>query len=204
MKAKILRHEAINRGLDVTEDGYVDVEDILELPEARNKTEQHVRNIVRNDTKGRFFLRESCGILQIKATQGHSFEVILYSIFHKLRLISLLVPKLELKLVTHYTEVRCAVHGTRSRNWESIKSEGISKMGRKHIHFAQGERGVKSGFPPYCDMAIEVDVEKAMNDGIKFYISENDVVLTEGRNGYILPKYFKKAYKISSREELPF
>eukprot|EP00105_Crassostrea_gigas_P023014 XP_011442724.1 PREDICTED: putative tRNA 2'-phosphotransferase isoform X1 [Crassostrea gigas] len=186
--AKILRHEAINRGLDVTEDGYVDVEDILELPEARNKTEQHVRNIVRNDTKGRFYLRESCGILQIKATQGHSFEV----------------PKLELKLVTHYTEVRCAVHGTRSRNWESIKSEGISKMGRKHIHFAQGERGVRSGFPPYCDMAIEVDVEKAMNDEIKFYISENDVVLTEGNNGYILPKYFKKAYKIISREELPF
>lgn len=186
--AKILRHEAINRGLDVTEDGYVDVEDILELPEARNKTEQHVRNIVRNDTKGRFYLRESCGILQIKATQGHSFEV----------------PKLELKLVTHYTEVRCAVHGTRSRNWESIKSEGISKMRRKHIHFAQGERGVRSGFPPNCDMAIEIDVKKAMNDGIKFYISENDVVLTEGRNGFILPKYFKKAYKISSREELPF
>uniref|UniRef100_K1PPY4 Uncharacterized protein n=1 Tax=Magallana gigas TaxID=29159 RepID=K1PPY4_MAGGI len=48
-------------------------------------------------------------------------------------------------------------------------------------------------------MAIEVDVEKAMNDEIKFYISENDVVLTEGNNGYILPKYFKKAYKIISR-----
>uniref|UniRef100_A0A8W8L5B1 2'-phosphotransferase n=2 Tax=Magallana gigas TaxID=29159 RepID=A0A8W8L5B1_MAGGI len=169
-------------------DGYVDVEDILELPEANNKTEQHVRNIVRKDDKRRFALRESRGILQIKATQGHSLEVL----------------KLELKPVTHYTEVRCAVHGTRIRNWESIKSKGISKMGRKHIHFAQGERGVKSGFPPYCDMAIEVDVKKAMNDGIKFYISENDVVLTEGRNGHILPKYFKKAYKINTREELPF
>lgn len=186
--ARILRHEAINRGLDVTEDGYVDVEDILELPEARNKTEQDVKNIVRNDTKGRFSLREKCGILQIKATQGHSLEI----------------PKLELKLVTHYTQVRCAVHGTRSRNWESIKSQGISKMGRKHIHFAQGERGVKSGFPPYCDMAIEIDIRKAMSDGITFYISDNDVVLTEGRNGVILPKYFSKAYKIISREELPF
>lgn len=72
-------------------DGYVNVEDILELPEARNNTEQDVRNIVRKDDKGRFSLRESCGILQIKATQGHSFEVILYSVFHKLRLISLLV-----------------------------------------------------------------------------------------------------------------
>lgn len=164
------------------------MEDILELPEARNKTEQDVRNIVRNDTKERFSLRERCGILQIKATQGHSLEI----------------PKLELKLVTHYTQVRCAVHGTRSRNWEFIKSQGISKMGRKHIHFAQGERGVKSGFPPYCDMAIEIDIRKAMSDGITFYISDNDVVLTEGRNGFILPKYFSKAYKIISREELPF
>lgn len=67
-------------------DGYVNVEDILDLPEARNKTEQDVRNIVRNDNKhdkGRFSLRESCGILQIKATQGHSLEVVLYSILYK-------------------------------------------------------------------------------------------------------------------------
>lgn len=64
-------------------DGYVNVEDILDLPEARNKTEQDVRNIVRNDNKERFSLRESCGILQIKATQGHSLEVVLYSILYK-------------------------------------------------------------------------------------------------------------------------
>lgn len=60
------------------------MEDILELPEANDKTEQHVRNIVRKDDKGRFALRESRGILQIKATQGHSLEVILYSTFHKI------------------------------------------------------------------------------------------------------------------------
>nr|XP_022322158.1 tRNA 2'-phosphotransferase 1-like isoform X1 [Crassostrea virginica] len=185
--AKILRHEAINRNLDVTEDGFVNVEDILELPEASRKTEEDVRRIVKNDTKGRFSIRTKHGNLQIKATQGHSFKI----------------PKLELKLVVHHTEVRCAIHGTRSRNWNSIKSEGISKMRREYIHFAQGETGVKSGFPPYCDMAIEIDVEKAMRDGIKFYISENDVVLTKGRDGYIPNAYFKKAYKLGTRENLP-
>lgn len=53
-----------------------------------------------------------------------------YLVFYNTRctFISLLtkylqIPKLELKLVTHYTQVRCAVHGTRSRNWESIKSQ---------------------------------------------------------------------------------
>ncbi|XP_061169777.1 tRNA 2'-phosphotransferase 1-like isoform X1 [Saccostrea echinata] len=179
--AKILRHEAIDRGLQVSEDGYVDVEDILELSEARGRTEEDVRRIVRNDSKGRFSLRDN-PFLQIKATQGHSFKI----------------PKPELTLVTHHTQVRCALHGTRSRNWESIKSQGISKMKRTHIHFAQGDRGVKSGFPPNCDMAIEIDVEKAMGDGIRFYISENDVVLTEGRNGVISKKYFRKAYRLGS------
>ncbi|XP_048776350.2 tRNA 2'-phosphotransferase 1-like isoform X2 [Ostrea edulis] len=185
--AKILRHEALNRGLQVSEDGYVDVEEILELHEASNKTEADVRRIVKNDGKKRFSLKEGLK-LQIKATQGHSIKI----------------PKPELTLVTHATQVRCALHGTRSRNWETIKSEGISKMGRTHIHFAQGERGVRSGFPPYCDMAIEIDVEKAMKDGIKFYISENDVVLTEGKGGFISKTYFKTAYKLASRETLSF
>jgi RNA:NAD 2'-phosphotransferase (TPT1/KptA family) len=57
-------------------DGYVDVEEILELREASNKTKDDVRRIVRNDGKGRFTLREVTGQnLQIKATQGHSFKV---------------------------------------------------------------------------------------------------------------------------------
>lgn len=52
-------------------------------------------------------------------------------------------------------------------------------------------------------MKIKSDLQHLyISDGIKFYISENDVVLTEGRNGHILPKYFKKAYKINSSKHL--
>ncbi|XP_078326211.1 tRNA 2'-phosphotransferase 1-like isoform X4 [Crassostrea virginica] len=144
----------------------------------RKMSEELLKMIPRED----FQLEQNMGIYRLKP--------------HK-------IPKLELKLVVHHTEVRCAIHGTHSRNWNSIKSEGISKMRREYIHFAQGETGVKSGFPPYCDMAIEIDVEKAMRDGIKFYISENDVVLTKGRDGYIPNAYFKKAYKLGTRENLP-
>lgn len=60
--------------------------------------------------------------------------------------------------------------------------------------------------PRYCVICLlyeKSDVQHLyISDGIKFYISENDVVLTEGRNGFILPKYFKKAYKISSSKHL--
>ena len=34
---------------------------------------------------------------------------------------------------------------------------------------------------------IEVDVEKSMKDGIKWYISKNKVILTSGINGALHP-----------------
>jgi 2'-phosphotransferase len=43
-----------------------------------------------------------------------------------------------------------------------------------------------------CDIYIEIDLEGAMKDGIKFYISSNNVILTEGDNGTLSPKYLKK------------
>lgn len=49
-------------------------------------------------------------------------------------------------------------------------------MARNHIHFAIGLPGDKlviSGMRGTCDIYIEVDMEKAMKDGIKFYESAN-------------------------------
>ena len=39
---------------------------------------------------------------------------------------------------------------------------------------------------------IYIDLEKAMADGIKFYVSSNGVVLTEGEHGILKPKYFRR------------
>jgi len=38
-------------------------------------------------------------------------------------------------------------------------------------------------------------MEAAIKDGIKFYISSNNVILTEGIDGVISPKYFKKVIR---------
>lgn len=68
-------------------------------------------------------------------------------------------------------------------------------MSRNHIHFAPGmpkQEGVISGMRGSCDVYIEIDLFKAMKDGINFYISSNNVILTEGVNGALDPKYFKK------------
>jgi len=45
-----------------------------------------------------------------------------------------------------------------------------------------------------CDVLIYIDLEKALEDGIKFYKSENGVVLTEGVDGegYLPNDYFRQ------------
>jgi 2'-phosphotransferase len=64
-----------------------------------------------------------------------------------------------------------------------IKKEGLKKMSRNHIHFAPGmpkEEGVISGMRNSCDTIIEIDMFGAIKNGIVFYISSNNVILTEG------------------------
>lgn len=46
-----------------------------------------------------------------------------------------------------------------------------------------------------CDIIIEIDMMQAIKDGIEFYISDNSVILTEGINGVLPPKYFRKVAK---------
>lgn len=41
-------------------------------------------------------------------------------------------------------------------------------------------------------------------DGMKFYKSENEVILTEGFDGVVPPKYFQKIEMWPSRKLLPF
>lgn|GEM_PF-4081194 len=87
------------------------------------------------------------------------------------------------------------IHGTFSKFWKLIKQEGLKRMSRNHIHFAPGmpqEEGVISGMRSTCDIYIQIDMEAAIKDGIKFYISSNNVILTEGVDGVLSPKYFKR------------
>ena len=67
-------------------------------------------------------------------------------------------------------------------------------MKRNHIHFAigyPGEKSVISGMKKSGDVYIELDLEKALKDDMKVYISNNNVILTAGFNKVIPPKYFK-------------
>lgn len=65
-------------------------------------------------------------------------------------------------------------------------------MARVHIHFATAlpEDGVISGMRNSANVVIQIDMVKAVQDGINFFVSSNGVVLTEGIDRVLPPKYF--------------
>ncbi|KAF8200391.1 KptA family-domain-containing protein [Pholiota molesta] len=117
----------------------------------------------------------------IKARQGHSIKTV----------------KLELKPILSVSDIPTgvAVHGTDLEAWAAIAKNGLSKMKRNHIHLAQNVpgSGVISGIRSSAKVLIYVDVQKAIEAGIEFWLSENGVVLTEGNEkGFLLPRFFDK------------
>uniref|UniRef100_UPI0037E798B9 tRNA 2'-phosphotransferase 1 isoform X2 n=1 Tax=Semicossyphus pulcher TaxID=241346 RepID=UPI0037E798B9 len=183
-----LRHGANQLGLQMGTDGFLFVEELLAHPQFRSYSLEDVKRVVATNDKQRFKLRShpEDGRLQIRASQGHSLQV----------------TDLELKPVLAGSP-DCpaeAVHGSYLRNWSSILQQGLSRMQRTHIHLAPGlpgEEGVISGMRRDCDLAVYIDVPKALADGIEFFWSENGVLLTTGdTEGKLLPKYFSRALKL--------
>ncbi|XP_047441469.1 tRNA 2'-phosphotransferase 1 isoform X2 [Mugil cephalus] len=183
-----LRHGASRMGLQMGTDGFLFVEELLAHPQFRSYSQGDVERVVATNDKQRFKLRShpEDGRLQIRANQGHSVQVM----------------DLELKHVMAGSP-DCpaeAVHGSYLRNWSSIQQQGLSRMRRTHIHLACGlpeEDGVISGMRKDCDLAVFIDVPKALADGIEFFWSENGVLLTAGdAEGKLLPKYFTRALRL--------
>ncbi|XP_067831607.1 tRNA 2'-phosphotransferase 1 [Heptranchias perlo] len=79
-------------------------------------------------------------------------------------------------------------------------------MSRAHIHLAPGlpeDGGVVSGMRSNCDLAIFIDLRRALNDRIPFYFSTNQVILTPGNEeGVLPPKYFQKVLQLKPTRSL--
>eukprot|EP00249_Psilotum_nudum_P006444 c19767_g1_i1 orf=81-1433(+) len=184
---RILRHQAAAMKLNIRSDGYVAVEDLLNLKiktQARRPLNSHtvddVLKAVEQDNKQRLGILIENGRLLIRANQGHSMQVVESE--------KLLEP------ILCAEEVPVCVHGTFKANMHSITREGLNRMKRNHVHFASGlpNDGVISGMKSHCEVLIYLDVQRALADGMKLYRSENGVILTEGFGGTIPPKYFSK------------
>ena len=63
------------------------------------------------------------------------------------------------------------------------------------IHCATGlpeNDAVISGMTLTSEVLIFIDTAKAMSDGMRFFRSLNNVIMTEGFEGIVPPKYFKE------------
>ncbi|KAL6307216.1 KptA family-domain-containing protein [Sparassis latifolia] len=182
----ILRHGSQSEGLAMRPDGYVQVEHLLRLPKMKSLDFAMLQTMVEKDAKKRYNLVSEIDVSTeterwwIRANQGHSMKSV----------------KLDLKSVNSLADIPTgiAVHGTTRRAWESISEQGLSKMSRNHIHLAQGVPGDGViSMRKSSQILIYIDVQKALDDGVKFYLSDNAVVLTEGdAAGYLRPQYFSR------------
>jgi len=159
----LLRHNPEDLNMD--SNGWVSVDDILRK---LNMTIDDLKEVVKTNDKKRFGFNDD--ITKIRANQGHSISV-----------------DVQLKEVE---PPKFLYHGTSpSFVREIIRSGGLSKMRRQHVHLsADRETAVNVGkrHSKYLDPAIfTVRSYDMYEDGYKFFLSENNVWLTE----YVPKKY---------------
>lgn len=187
----ILRHGAFRMKLYMNKNGFAYVNDILTFPGYRDVFEDDIIRIVETNEKQRFHLQyDRYGYLMIGANQGHTIKC----------------EELKLQPITDAEAYPCVVHGTTYNAWDNIKRNGLKTMGRNHIHFASGEPGEKdvvSGMRSSSKVLIYIDLEKALEYGIKFFLSRNKVILSEGdEHGKIDPFLFKSVIDRKTRKSL--
>jgi len=96
--------------------------------------------------------------------------------------------------LTLETAPEVAVHGSYMEHEQDILEQGLSRMGRHHVHLVKelpGEKGVISGMRRNAELFVWVNVHEAIKGGLTFYESDG-VILCGGQNGdgTIPPAYF--------------
>ncbi|EZA49394.1 tRNA 2'-phosphotransferase, partial [Ooceraea biroi] len=177
----LLRHGAVREGLNIKPNGFVSVDELLNKS-LRHYTIDDIKRVVNNNDKQRFALNIANGVLEIKANQGHSISGI---------------AELSLKIIDRVEFD--IIHGTYLKCWSRIKAEGLSRMKRNHIHFAKGLNFI-NGLRRSAELFIYINYDKAKEDGLVFYESENGVILCAGDSrGFIETKYFLKVISKSGQ-----
>jgi len=187
--AWLLRHNAETEGFTFLDGGYLPVQEVLKHPRFTGYTLADVEEVVRNCEKQRYSLvTGDAGQRLIRANQGHSIKTV----------------EVEMEEINNPDDVPKVVHGTNFKAWNEIQKSGLNKMKRNHIHFAAGELGsdgVISGMRKSAQVYIYIDVHKAMNDGIKFFRSANNVILSPGNtDGVIDCQYFKSVKNVTNNQ----
>lgn len=148
----LLRHDTEYR---FDEHGYREVQDLVQN---HGFTKDEIVELVKTNDKQRYEFNDDKS--KIRARQGHSVNI-------NVDLQEALPPD-------------ALFHGTATRFLDSIKEKGILKMSRNYVQLSENidtamEVGRRHGKP----VVLGVDTKTMREDGIKFYLSNNNVWLTE-------------------------
>jgi len=156
----ILRHSPETIGLKLDENGWADVEELIAKcsQKASRLNTELLDYVVENNDKKRFAFNEDK--TKIRASQGHSISV-------------------ELDLAE--TEpLEYLYHGTVGKFMENIRKEGLKKIDRQHVHLSKDkETATKVGSRRGIPQILTVRSGAMYREGFKFYLSENNVWLTD-------------------------
>ncbi|KAM7202111.1 RNA 2'-phosphotransferase, Tpt1 / KptA family domain containing protein [Naviculisporaceae sp. PSN 640] len=212
--SKLLRHQAANAGIQLDSEGYAPLDKVLEWGPIKSlkPTFAEILTAVKESDKQRFAIKPNPSTNPslddtstdpyhwlIRANQGHSIKLESENLLKPISLPTdgdgdgALLPEGSVPVP------ETVVHGTYFAFWKSIvDSGGLKPMGRNHVHCSIGlpedEKGVISGMRKDAELLVYVDVEKSIREaGMKWWMSENGVVLTEGdENGLVPTRFFKE------------
>lgn len=170
----ILRHKPETINLSLDSEGYADIDQLITLINIHTEytiTRPILDQIVATDSKKRYSYNDIK--TKIRANQGHSIQV-------------------DLKL-TAQTPPDILYHGTSKRFLQSILKEGLKPMSRQYVHLSSDSStaamvGKRHGGSPIIFM---IETKPLIDSGYKFYLSENNVWLTD----YIPAKYLSLFYE---------
>ncbi|WP_299891578.1 RNA 2'-phosphotransferase [uncultured Lacinutrix sp.] len=157
----ILRHNPQKINLELDENGWANVEELLEKSNKNNTrfSMETLEEVVETNDKKRFTFNDDK--TKIRANQGHSIKTI----------------DLELKPIKPPTFL---YHGTVGKFMKSIRAEGLQKMSRQHVHLSSDlETATKVGSRRGQAIILSIRTKDMHNKGYTFYKSKNDVWLTD-------------------------
>lgn len=156
----VLRHQPEVLGIQLDQNGWVEVDFLLEKLKGKSPDMnfERLEQIVYTNDKQRFGFNED--LTKIRANQGHSIEVDVE-----------LKPELPPEVL---------YHGTVDKFLDGIRAEGLKKGTRLYVHLSKDlETATKVGSRRGKPVVLTIHAHQMAEAGHVFYLSENGVWLCE-------------------------
>ena len=176
-------------GLEITSDGFVLLDDILEKNVFKSKgiTRNQLEEVVGSE-------KNSCYEIQNRSSFNNQSAP--YIRLRQLPSINIKDIEKSGAKVKNPSQIPSCIYGTFKDSLEAVKKEGILALPEKCFEFVtkvEDFRGHHSKIESRYNTFIEINVEKALADGIDFFLGQNGTIYSKGINGEIPPKYLQNA-----------